>query len=77
MLYAHCNFRDMLHVWRDADSVAFSTHPLTIGTWAPVQFTSLVAAKDGEIVRTSPPHGNEYIYNPEDYRLAYMNFARL
>ena len=38
---------------------------------------TLSAAKDGEIVRTSPPHGNEYIYNPEDYRLVYMNFARL
>lgn len=27
--------------------------------------------------RTPPPHGNEYIYNPEDYRLVYMNIARL
>ena len=77
VLYAHCNFRDALHVWRDTDGVAFSTRPLSMGTWAPVPFTSLVAAKDGEIVRTSPPHGNEYIYNPEDYRLVYMNFARL
>ena len=77
VLYAHCNFRDTLHVWRDADAVAFSTRPLSVGTWDPVSFTSLVATKDGEIVRTSPPHGNEYIYNPEDYRLVYMNFARL
>ena len=77
VLYAHCNFRDTLHVWREADTVTFSTRPLSAGTWAPVPFTSLVAAKDGEIVRTSPPHGNEYIYNPEDYRLVYMNFARL
>ena len=77
VLYAHCNFRDTLHVWLDADTVAFSTRPLSAGTWAPVPFTSLVAAKDGEIVRTSPPHGHEYIYSPEDYRLVYMNFARL
>ena len=77
VLYAHCNFRDTLHVWRDVDAVMFSTRPLSMGTWVPVPFTSLVAAKDGEIVRTSPPHGNEYIYNPEDYRLVYMNFARL
>ena len=61
----------------DVRDVAFSTRPLSIGKWEPVPFTSLVAAKDGEIVRTSPPHGNEYIYNPEDYRLVYMNFARL
>ena len=58
-------------------TVTFSTRPLSTGTWEPVPFTSLVAVKDGEIVRTSPPHGNEYIYNPEDYRLVYMNFARL
>ena len=77
VLYAHCNFRDTLHVWRDVDAVTFSTCPLSTGTWEPVPFTSLVAVKDGEIVRTSPPHGNEYIYNPEDYRLVYMNFARL
>ncbi len=77
VMYAHCNFRDTLHVWRDVDAVTFSTRPLSTGTWEPVPFTSLVAVKDGEIVRTSPPHGNEYIYNPEDYRLVYMNFARL
>ena len=77
VLYAHCNFRDTLHVWRDVDAVTFSTRPLSIGTWEPMPFTSLVAAKNGEIVRTSPPHGHEYIYNPEDYRLVYMNFARL
>ncbi len=47
------------------------------GAWEPVSFTSLVAVKDGEIVRTPPPHGNEYIYNPDDYRFVYMNFARL
>ena len=77
VLYAHCNFRDTLYVWRDVDAVTFSTRPLSTGTWETVPFTSLVAVKDGEIVRTSPPHGNEYIYNPEDYRLVYMNFARL
>ena len=77
VMYAHCNFRDTLHVWRDVDAGTFSTRPLSTGTWEPVPFTSLVAVKDGEIVGTSPPHGNEYIYNPEDYRLVYMNFARL
>ena len=77
ILYAHCNFRDTLHVWRDEGTVAFSTRPLSIGAWEHVTFTSLVAAKNGEIVRTSPPHGNEYIYDPNDYRMVYMEFARL
>ena len=30
--------------------------------------------QDGEVLYA---HGNEYVYNPEDYRLVYMNFARL
>ena len=77
LLYAHCNFRDTLHVWRNEGAVAFSTRPLSIGAWEHVPFTSLVAAKAGEIIRTSPPHGNEYIYNPNDYRMVYMEFARL
>lgn len=51
--------------------------PLSGEKWEEAPFTSLIAVKDGEIVRTSPPHGNEYVYNPEDYRLVYMNFARL
>ena len=77
VLYAHCNFRDTLHVCREDGAVTFSTRALSVGRWETVPFTSLVAAKDGEIVRSSPQHGNEYIYNPDDYRLVYMDFARL
>ena len=77
ILYAHCNFRGTLHVRREADAVTFSTRPLSGEGWEEAPFTSLIAAKDGEIIRTSPPHGNEYIHNPEDYRLVYMDFARL
>ena len=77
VLYAHCNFRGSLHFRKEADAVTFSTRPLSGEKWEEAPFTSLVAAKDGEIIRTSPPHGNEYIHNPEDYRLVYMNFARL
>ena len=77
VLYAHCNFRGTLHVRREADAVMFSTRPLSGAGWEEAPFTSLIATKDGEIVRTSPPHGNEYIYNPNDYRMVYMDFARL
>ena len=77
ILYAHCNFRDTLHVCQEDDAVTFSTRALSAGRGEPVPFTSLIAAKDGEIVRSSPPHGNEYIYNPDDYRMVYMDFARL
>ena len=77
VLYAHCNFKGTLHVRRETDAVTFSTRPLSGEGWEEAPFTSLIAAKDGEIIRTSPPHGNEYIYNPNDYRMVYMDFARL
>ena len=77
VMYAHCNFRGTLHFRRETDAVTFSTRPLSGERWEEVPFTSLIAAKDGEIIRTSPPHGNEYIYNPNDYRMVYMDFARL
>ena len=77
ILYAHCNFRGTLHFRRKADVLMFSTRPLSGEGWEEAPFTSLIAVKDGEIVHTSPPHGNEYIYNPNDYRMVYMDFARL
>ena len=77
IMYAHSNFRGALHYSRDDGALTFSTKPLSQGEWTPLPFTRLVAAKDGEFVREGMPHGNEYIYNPEDYRCLYMNFARL
>ena len=60
-----------------ADIIAFSTQPLSDGEWHLVPFTSLVAVKDGRFVREGAPHGNEYIHNPEDYQMVYMNYSRL
>ena len=77
IMYAHTNFRNTLHFSEEDDTVTFSTRPLPNGDWKRVPFTRLIAVKDGEFVREGPSHGNEYIYNPEDYRLVYMNFARL
>ena len=77
VLYAHVNFRDSLYFLQDEDAVLFSTRPLSAGNWKPVPFTRLVAVQDGELIREGKPHGHEYIYNSEDYRLIYMDFARL
>ena len=77
VLYAHVNFRDSLYFLQDEDAVLFSTRPLCAGNWKPVPFTRLVAVQDGGFVREGTPHDHEYIYNSEDYRLVYMEFARL
>lgn len=77
VMYAHTNFRDSLHFLAEDGSVTFSTCPLSSGEWRPLPFTRLVAAKGGKFIQEGEPHGNEYFHNPEDYRLVYMNFARL
>ena len=77
VLYAHTNFRDSLYYLKENGSITFSTNPLSQDMWRPVPFTRLVAVKDGEIVRVGTPHWSEYIYNPDDYRMVYMNFAKL
>lgn len=47
--------------------------------FAPLRrpLTRLVAAKDGRIVLEGAAHDKEYIYNPNDYRFLYMDFATL
>ena len=77
VMYAHSNFKGALHYNQDGDALIFSTHPLSTGTWTPLPFTRLVAVREGDFIREAPPHGHEYIYNPDDYRFVYMNFARL
>ena len=77
ILYAHTNFRGSLHVRQAEGELVFSTQPLSGDGWKPLPLTRLVAAKDGEIVREGAAHEKEYIYNPNDYRFLYMDFATL
>ena len=77
VMYAHTNLKETLYYCQDGDALIFSTKPLSTGTWDPVPFTRLVAVQDGAIIRESPPHGHEYVYNAEDYRYVYMGYAML
>ena len=77
VMYAHTNFRGTLHYLMDGDSVAISTRPLTDGDWRPLPFMRLMSFRDGRFLMEGQPHGNEYIYNPVDYQMAYMEYSRL
>lgn len=77
ILYVHTNFRGSLHVRDDDGALVFSTKPLSQGVWKPLPLTRLVAAEDGEFVLEGAAHGKEYVYNPNDYRFLYMDFATL
>lgn len=77
VMYVHTNLRGTLHYCQDGDALIFSTKPLSKGTWKAVPFTRLLAVQDGAFIREAPPHGHEYVYDPEDYRYVYMGYAML
>ena len=77
ILYAHTNFQGSLHVRAHDGALVFSTKPLAGDGWEQLPLTRLVAAKDGEIVRKGTAHGKVYVYNPDDYRFLYVDFATL
>lgn len=76
-LYVHTNCRDTLSYLEKDGAVIIATAPLTGENWKPVPFTSLVAFRDGRLVRTGAAHGNEYIENPEHLKDLYRIFADL
>ena len=64
--------------WKENSFSRRSRFPATAGNrFRSRGLSRLVAAKDGEIVREGAAHEKEYIYNPNDYRFLYMDFATL
>ena len=77
VMYVHTNLRGTLHYSHDGDALIFSTKPLSTGMWTPVPFMRLLAVQNGAFIREATPHGHEYVYDPEDYRYVYMDYAML
>ena len=76
-LYVHTNCKDTLYYLEKDGCVIFATVPLTDEKWQPVPFTTLLAYRDGKLVRTGTNHGNEYIEDPEHLKFLYQIFADL
>lgn len=76
-LYAHTNCRDTLYYLEKDNAVWIATVPLSGENWKPIPFTTLLAFRDGRLIRTGTNHGNEYIENPEQVKLLYQIFSGL
>lgn len=76
-LYVHTNCKDTLYYLEKDGCVIFATVPLTDEKWQPVPFTTLLAYRDGKLVRTGTDHGNEYIEDPEHLKFLYQIFSDL
>lgn len=77
LMYAHVNMRDTLFCGKLDGSTLLSTVPLCGGAWEPLPFARLLAWRDGTLIFTGEPHGNEYIYDPEDMKYLYLDQAYL
>ncbi len=74
-LYVHTNCRDTL--FRLAGEAVFASVPLTDGPWESVPFATLLAYRDGTLVRTGANHGHAYIEDPEHMKYLYQIFSDL
>lgn len=76
-LYVHTNCRDTLYYLVKSSAALIATAPLTDEAWEPAPFTTLLAFRDGKLIKKGTDHGNEYIENPEQMKLLYRIFSNL
>ena len=77
MLYVHDNLKGSLFVHHLDRSLIFATTPLNKEKWEPVEPCRLQAYKNGRHVLSGTAHQNEYIENPEDMKLIFLDYAQL
>lgn len=77
MLYVHENLKGSLFVRHLGHSLMFATVPLDRTKWEPVEICRLKAYRNGRCVLTGTAHENEYIENPDDLKLIFLDYAQL
>jgi glutamine amidotransferase len=77
LFYVHENLRGSLFVKQIGQSLLFATSPLDNKKWEPVEPCRLRAYKNGACALTGTAHRNEYIENPEDMKLIFLDYALL
>lgn len=76
-MYMHVNYANTLYLCQQAETVLFSTVPLSRGTWSPAPFTTLCAYRDGIRAYIGTDHGHEYKDDPQDMKYLFANFSEL
>ena len=77
LLYAHTNYRASLHISVQDGSAFISTQPLSTLHWQELALNTLVALKDGQVVRTARAHTNEFFDSEEKMRLLFIDYSSL
>lgn len=77
-MYVHTNYRDTLHLLqKDADTIVFSTQPLSDEDWQLVPFLRLQVYRKGHLVYTGTHESEEYFDPVKDYEYRNFDYAHL
>lgn len=77
LLYVHTNYADSLYCKQLEDAMLFATTPLDRHGWHPVEFTTLLAYREGTLFRRGTNHGHEYRDNPADMQYIFVDYSSL
>ena len=77
MLYIHKNYKGSMFMKHAGKSLIFATAPLDNEDWEEVPLNQLQTYKNGRRIFAGPAHNNEYIDDPEDMKLIFLDFAQL
>ncbi|MDR1801532.1 MAG: class II glutamine amidotransferase [Lachnospiraceae bacterium] len=78
IIYLHSNFENALYQSRVNNSLSFCSEPLTESDpWEKVPLNTLIAIKNGEIIKRGTSHGITYIDTKDDMRRLYEIYANL
>lgn len=77
-IFLHSNFADSLYLCDYKNGTLFCTVPLLeTKNWRKIPLNTLVAFRDGEVVKSGAAHSNTYVNSPEDERRLYEIYAGL
>jgi len=77
MFYVHKNMEDNMFVKRLGKTLLFVTRPLDDKGWEPVPLCQLLAYRNGRQVLSGTVHPNEYIPDPQDMKLIFLDYSTL
>ncbi|MBP5242264.1 MAG: class II glutamine amidotransferase, partial [Clostridia bacterium] len=77
IMYAHTNYKNSLYCLQTENAAYFSTAPLSLEAWEPVKMTALAAYKEGKLISRGKSHGGEYVDDPENMNLIFIDYSGL
>jgi len=77
LFYVHKNLKDSLYFRRIGHALLFMTNPPDVRSWEPVPLCQLRAYRNGSRILTGKVHPHEYIADPKDMDMIFLDYAQL